>query len=557
MLSSLHIENVALIKETTLFFGEGFTVLTGETGAGKSIVIDAISLLCGGRSDRELIRSGESYAFVEGCFEELDEETLAELEELDVHPDEDGALYLSRKVGADGRSSARIGDRQVPSSRLRSVAELLINIHGQQDTLLLADKSRHLPLIDGYANNSAIAEVYRGRYDRYTELCRRLEELKTKASDASFRREMIEYKLNGLEKAKLKKGEEEELEALRIRLRSAEKISGAASEAYAQLYGDNRSAAERLHTAINALKRVSDALPEGAELMERLDNVKCEIDDIADTLRQAAQTDAETAAEQLDRVESRLETIASLKRKFATDFEGLLIARDGLLKELEAIDGSEGMIADLEEEKRAAYDALINAAEHLSAGRKAACSRLEAELAQCLEGLDMPSVTIKARFLPKAPSADGCDEAELLISANAGEEPKPLSKIASGGELARIMLAFKTVTAHASPVGTMVFDEIDTGISGKTAQKTGIALKNLTKKGVQVFCVTHSAQIAALGATHLLVRKQSSEGRTLSMVKALDTEGRVCELARIIGGINVGTAALDAAAELLTQAEKL
>ncbi len=557
MLSSLHIENVALIKETTLIFGEGFTVLTGETGAGKSIVIDAISLLCGGRSDRELIRSGESYAFVEGCFEDFDEETLIKLEELGVHPDEDGALYLSRRVSADGRSSAKIGDRQVPSSRLRSVAELLINIHGQQDTLLLADRNRHLPLLDSYSGNRDVLALYTQRYRRYAELCKRLDALRESAKDASMKKEMIEYKLQGLKKAQLRPGEEETLLAERLRLRSAEKISAAAEEAYGELYGDNRSADERLYSAINALQRIKDALPEGAELLERLESVKCEIDDIADTLRSAAETDADSAAELLDRVENRLEVISVLKRRFGTDFDGLLTARDGLLKELETIENSDNLIEDLEEEKHIAYDALTNAAAHLSAGRKAAAQRMETEIAACLEELDMPSVTLKVDIVPKAPSPDGCDEVELLISANAGEAPKPLSKIASGGELSRIMLAFKTVTADATPMGTMVFDEIDTGISGKTAQKTGVALKGLTNRGIQVFCVTHSAQIAALANTHLLVRKQSNEGRTLSYVKALDKEGRIEEIARIIGGINVGVAAREAAAELLTQAEKL
>ncbi|MBQ3195853.1 MAG: DNA repair protein RecN [Clostridia bacterium] len=557
MLSSLHIENVALIKETTLIFGEGFTVLTGETGAGKSIIIDAISLLCGGRSDKELIRSGESYAFVEGCFEDFDEETLVKLEELDVHPDEDGALYLSRRVAADGRSSAKIGDRQVPSSRLRAVAELLINIHGQQDTLLLADSNRHLPLIDSYAGNADVLAIYIRRYKTYTELCARLEELKERVANAAFRKEMIEYKLQGLQNAQLKAGEEERLLAERLRLRSAEKISAAATEAYGQLYGENLSADERLYAAINALDRIKDALPEGTELLERLESVKCEIDDIADTLRSAAETDADSAAEKLDKVESRLETISVLKRRFNTDFEGLLTARDDLVKELEEIESGDTLIEDLEEEKRVAYDSLADAASHLSAGRKAAAARLEVELAACLAELDMPSVTIKAQILPKAPAVDGCDEAELLISANAGETPKPLSKIASGGELARIMLAFKTVTADAAPTGTMVFDEIDTGISGKTAQKTGVALKKLSYKGTQVFCVTHSAQIAALANTHLLVRKRSEEGRTQSRVKALDKEGRVDEIARIIGGIDVGVAAREAAAELLSQAEKL
>lgn len=557
MLSSLHIENVALIKETTLIFAEGFTVLTGETGAGKSIVIDALSLLCGGRSDRELIRSGESYAFVEGCFEDIDGQALLKLEELGVYPDEDGAIYLSRRVSSDGRSVARIGDRQVPSSRLRSVAEQLLNIHGQQDTLLLADKSRHLPLIDNYAGNGQTLAAYSRCYEQYTAVCRRLEEVRERAKDSELRREMLEYKLQGLKKAKLKAGEEESLLADRKRLKGAERISAAAAEAYGQLYGESRSAGERVYAAISALDRIKDALPETVDLLARLDSVKCEIDDIADTLRDAAEVDADTAAARLDEVESRLETISVLKRRFNTDFDGLLTAREGLLAELEEIEGSDGLIADLEIEKSSAYDGLMSAAEALNLSRKQASRRLEGELSQCLKALDMPSVTFVVDFSPKLPSPDGCDEVELLISANAGELPKPLSKIASGGELSRIMLAFKTATADTAGTGTMVFDEIDTGISGKTAQRTGVAIKGLARGGTQVFCVTHSAQIAALADTHLLVRKQEESGRTLSLVKALDEEGRIGEISRIIGGINVGEATRRAAVELLAEAKKL
>lgn len=557
MLSSLHIENVALIKETTLMFGEGFTVLTGETGAGKSIVLDALSLLCGGRSDRELIRSGESYAFVEGCFEDFDDDTLDKLEELGVHPDEDGALYLSRKVSADGRSSARIGDRQVPSSRLRAVAQLLVDIHGQQDTLLLADRARHLPLIDAYGSTDSLLESYKECYDKYTELCHRLEELTELAKDASLRKEMLEYKLQGLKKAKLKEGEEEELLADRKRFKSAEKISSAAAEAYGELYGDSRSAAERIYSAMAAIRRICDALPEGEELLARLDSVKCEIDDIADTLSSAAETDADTAADMLDRVETRLETIAVLKRRFNTDFEGLLTARDGLLSELDAIESSDALIQDTRADMAVAKQAMLAVAEKLRLHRKEASRALKDELSRCLKELDMPSVTFEIEFVPKEPAQDGCDTVEILISANAGELPKPLSKIASGGELARIMLAFKTATAGAFPSGTMVFDEIDTGISGKTAQRVGVALKKLTASGTQVFCVTHSAQIAALADTHLLVRKREAEGRTVSLVRALDEDGRVEELSRIIGGINIGDGAKTAAVELLAEARKL
>lgn len=558
MLSSLHIENVALIKENSLLFGDGFTVLTGETGAGKSIILDALSLLCGARSDREIIRSGESYAFVEGCFDCFDEATEERLKELDVYPDEDGALFLSRRISADGRSVARIGDRQVPSSRLRAVAELLINIHGQQDTLLLADKTKHLPLIDSFARNDNLLFTYREQYGRYTHLVSAIKEEREKAKDAAFRKEMLEFKLSSLKKAKLKKGEEEELEATRKRLRYAEKIASGASSAYGSLYEEDGSAAEKIYDAMTSLSALRDALPEVAELYDRLDSVKCEIDDVADTLKDFAYTDADSAAAELDEVEKRLELISGLKRRFDTDFDGLLTARDSLLAELEHIEGGDDYIKDLEKERDDCLDSLMELAEGIRDSRKDAAAELEKRVSICLGELDMPSVRFIVQFNEIPPQGDGCDEVEILISPNAGEAPKPLSKIASGGELARIMLAFKTALSETTGVSVMVFDEIDTGISGKTAQKTGLALKRLSAgKDTQVLCVTHSAQIAALADTHLLVSKREESGRTKSLVTALDTDGRVQEIARIIGGISFGNATLDAARELITEAAKL
>lgn len=558
MLSSLHIENVALIQENTLLFGEGFTVLTGETGAGKSIILDALSLLCGARSDKELIRSGESYAFVEGCFDCFDKATTEKLTELGAAPDEDGLLFLSRRVSADGRSVARIGDRQVPSSRLRAVAELLINIHGQQDTLLLADRSKHLPLIDSYAGNEVLLNEYTTLYKRYTSLSAEIEAEREAAGDAAFRKEMLEYKLSALKKAKLKAGEEEELNTARKRLRAAEKIAASAAGAYRLLYEEDGSASEAVYNALSALSPLKGTFPEIEELIARLDSVKCEIDDIADTLNDFAGTDADSAAAELDEVETRLELIAELKRRFRTDYEGLLTARDGLLAELEQIDGRDDRIKELEAQKADCFKALTDKGAELSTARKSAALTLEKRISECLGELDMPSVRFKAEFTSVSPTHNGCDEAELLIAPNAGEAPKPLSKIASGGELARIMLAFKTALAELGGVSVMVFDEIDTGISGKTAQKTGIALKRLSaREGTQVLCVTHSAQIAALANTHLKVSKREENGRTKSLVTALDEEGRTLEVARIIGGISLGEATLTAARELIAEARKL
>lgn len=557
MLSSLHIENVALIKELDLVLGSGFTVLTGETGAGKSIIIDALSLLCGGRSDREIIRSGESYALVEGFFDCFDEGTLEALREIDVEPDEDGFVFLSRKVSADGRSVAKIGTRQVPSSRLRTVAEVLVGIHGQQDTLLLADRERHLPILDKYAKNSALIEEYRGIYQSYVSVQKELKALKTAEADRNERLEMLEFKLSELKKAKLTAGEEAELTALRLKLMNAEKIADSSRSAYSVLYGESGSVSEKLYSAINALRPIVDAVPEAGELMERLDAIKCESDDIADSVRGLydVEEDVSTA---LDRTESRLDLINTLKRRHKTDFDGLLKEKECLEEEIATLGNSTERIEELERKSEKLYASLMGAAAWLTKSRKAAAVRLKEEIAEKLYELDMPSVRFETSFNEVSAFEDGADEIEFLISANAGEEPKSLSKIASGGELSRIMLAIKTVFASVDNIGTLVFDEIDTGISGKTSQKVGIMLKGLSKRPLsQVLCVTHSAQIASLADTHILASKREDGGRTQSSVKALDFDGRVEETARIIAGINVGEAARTAAKAMLAEGEEL
>ncbi len=557
MLSSLHIENVALIKEITLAFDAGFTVLTGETGAGKSIMIDALSLLCGGRSDRELIRTGAAFAFVEGAFDGFDDDTLEALAALGVYPDDDGFVFISRKVSADGRSVTKIGDRPTPASRLRTVAELLLDIHGQQDTLQLADTKKQLPLLDLYAKSRPLYEEYTALYDEYISLCDEIEELSAQNSDTEFRKEMLEFKLSELKKAKLKKGEESELEQLRKRLRAADRIARATAESYSLLYGKDGSASEQLSVALAALEGCFDAMPEFRELAERLSDAKCEIDDVADSIR-SSNDGGEDSEARLDETEKRLETITNLKRRFACDYDGLLAKEAELSAELARIENSDGLIAELEARKQELQLKLFDCGEELSALRKKAARRLEAQVAEELCLLDMPSVKFTVSFTPTEPSSTGCDSVEFLISPNAGETAKPLAKIASGGELARIMLAFKSTLAGSEMPKLMVFDEIDTGVSGKTAQKTGLSMRILARReGAQVFCVTHSAQIACLADTHLKVSKSEQDGRTESAVRRLTKSERVTELARIIGGIDVGEATLNAARELLDNAQRL
>ncbi|PKM62924.1 MAG: DNA repair protein RecN [Firmicutes bacterium HGW-Firmicutes-21] len=553
MLASVHIENIALIKNIDISFGGGFNVLTGETGAGKSIIIDALSLLCGARSDREIIRSGEDNALVEGVFTELGKETLALLAEQDIYPDEDGLLLLQRRLSADGRTVARIGTRQVPASKLREAASVLIAIHGQQDTQILADEQKQLILLDNFAQNSALIDIYRSEYNKYTALLEKRRSLRSTEDEKSFRLDMINYRLAEIEKARLSADEEDKLNAERTMLSNSERIITHTNEVYDSLYRNQNSAADRISAAINSLRQLSGIIPEADSLIERLTEAKYELDDISEQIQPYTEQDGENPLKRLDAVEERLEQINSLKRKYKSDVEGILNEYNRLTEEKDNIEYASELLEQLEEQIKEQTAVLNESADALNKSRSVAAAELIKKARETLVFLDMPSVEFDVEFTKKDFGNNGNTEVSLLISANIGEAPKPIAKIASGGELSRVMLALKNISSRGeNPV--MIFDEIDTGISGKTSDKIGIKLSETAKVGgCQVICVTHSAQIAARADTHLLISKEEADGRTTTRINELFGDERVNEISRIIGGVTITDTVRKTAEEMLSK----
>lgn len=551
MLQSIYIENIALIKRLSLEPSGGFCAFTGETGAGKSIIIDSLGLLCGARSDKDIIRTGEDEALVEGIFS-VEDGLVSALNELDVAPEEDGTVTVTRKISRDGKSGAKINGRSVPLSRLKSAMSLLLSIHGQQDTQAFADKNRQLNMLDSFAGNEVEFDLYTQAYNNRKEIKKRLDALNEDSKEREYRLDMLRFRINELKSADIKKGEKEELESERKRLANSEKIVMRASEAYNSLYDREGSAAEALEEALTAIDALSDIIPDVQSLSERLESAKYEIIDIAESVKEYTETNGENTQILLDECETRLELIRKLEMKYRVASDEFPALLEEWESELDINENSEEEIkrltklltnADAEIKTRASAltETRINAAELL-------CKRVTEELCE----LDMPGVTFEVSILPKEFERDGADDTEFLISANKGELPKPMAKIASGGELSRIMLCLKCVFADTESIGTLIFDEIDTGVSGSTSEKIGIRLKRASDGGkTQVICVTHSAILAAKADSHYKISKKESDGRTVTNVELLDRNGRRNELARILGGMNITDTVLKAADEMM------
>ncbi len=547
MLLSLHVENLALITNTTIEFDKGFNVLTGETGAGKSLIMKALFLLIGAKASKEDIRLGEESALAEGCFSVTDDVTKEKLSELEIIPDEEDNVFISRKITSDGKSGCKINDRPVPLSKLKSVSRLLMDVHGQNDTGII-DEQTQLHIIDGFGKIDL--SDYTSTYKEYSEEKKKLEEAIKNEENKDLRLDMIKYQLSDLTKHSFKPQEEEKLLERSKILKNSEKINRAVSTVAQALKEGNSNASDQVYDAISALRSVCGIIDEAEELTERLESVKCEIDDIAETITSFGEN-AEMSEYELDRIETKLHAISSLKRKYQRDYEGLLELIDELKEEQEILKDSENNIKKIKARCQGYKKLSEEKASKLTSLRRRACELLEDSVKKHLEGLNMPSFRFKIAITPKELASDGGDKIEFLISANAGEEFKSLEKTASGGELSRFMLALKSAFLEADGVSSIVFDEIDTGISGQTSEKLGIKLKSLSKNGKQVICVTHSAQIAALANRHFLISKSEEGGRTISTAKPLSTEGRVEEIARIMGGINITENVYSAAREMI------
>ncbi len=560
MLASLHIENVAVIRSLDIDLSRGFSSMTGETGAGKSIMIDSINFLLGTRADREMLRHGESRALVSAVFEDLSALELAALSAAGIEVDEEGRLMLQRTLTSDGHSAVRINGRAATLAVLREIAPALIHIHGQSDNRLLTDPDNHIRILDAYAELGQRRAAYDVAYRVLADVRRRLRELTTDESERLRMMEMLRFQIADIDALSLTAGEEETLEEKRLYLRNAEKISRQASFAYRALKGSEKGSVIYILTrTTQALDQLRDVLPKTAEMSEKLEELLWQIDDIAEQIDECASVCEGDPTEELNRVEDRLHGISRLCRKYGESVEKILAFREDAAHRLATLEGADERREELEREERAAISRATAAADILHTAREAAARRLEKEITEALSFLDMPAVRFAVRLVKKKdgdiPAFDrsGYDSVEFMIATNPGEAPAPMVKIASGGELSRIMLALKSVITDKDGIPTVIYDEIDTGVSGKTARKIGIKLRDAAKK-TQILCVTHSAQIASLADTHFLIEKKERDGRAETSVRALSGDARIDELARILGGLSVTDAQRRAAMDMLADA---
>ena len=555
MLELLHIENIAVIQEADIQFAPGFNALTGETGAGKSIVIDAMGAVLGGRTSRDLIRTGAARAFVSAQFSGVPAD-LPGLQENGIAPDEEGSLLLQRDISADGRNVCRINGRPVSVAQLRAIGSELLNIHGQHDGTQLLDEERHGEYLDRFGRTEGPLSAYRAAYDAMEALHRQMEALRMDEAEKARRMDSLRFQIDELERAQLVPGEEETLLERRSLLRNGEKYLAALAGAdYALSGGDEGGGAvSALRDAEEALYGVRTLSEDLGNLYERLKAARCEVYDLAESVRDKRE-EFDFSPGELDDVEARADQLYRLKKKYGATVEDMLAYLDKCRAELDAMETADDTLIRLEGQMKKARAAVDAAGAELTKVRQAAARVLEERIQRELRELDMARVRFAIDFAAKDPSPDGCDAIRFLMSANAGEDLRPIARIASGGELARIMLALKNVLAEQESVGTLVFDEVDTGVSGRAAQKVAEKLAQVSRHK-QVLCVTHLPQLAAMADTHFSVEKGERDGRTYTRVVLLDREARKAELARITGGANVTQALLQSAGELLDAAER-
>ena len=547
MLSLLHIENIAVIECAEISFDRGFNVLTGETGAGKSIVIDAISAILGERAYRDMIRTGTQAASVRAVFTGVPE--LPWFEENGVEYDSE--TVIQRQIHLDGKNVCRVNGSLVSVSILRKLGIQLINIHGQHDTASLFDEDNHLTMLDAFADNQQLQADYQEKYAAVFALRREIDRMTMDEGEKLRRMETLRYQIAEIEKAELEPGEDEALEERRKILQNSEKLSDGLNDAAECLYGgeDSDGAAGLLAQAEYALSRLARFSDSFSSLHERVNDLKYQVQDIAEEVRDA-RDELSYSADELEEIEARLDVIHKLRRKYGATCADILEFLDKAKKELDDIEFADDHLERLKEKLQKAEKQAWDAALVLRKNRKETAQKLSERILTELAQLDMPRVQFRCQFQEQELGSTGTDAVAFYMSANAGEALKPLSKVASGGELARIMLAMKNVLAEKDQVETLIFDEVDTGVSGRAAQKVAEKLRSVAAHK-QVLCVTHLPQLAALADTHLLIAKSERDGRTYTTVTPLDLEGRKRELARIIGGANITETTLKSAEEML------
>lgn len=555
MLTSLYVKNVAVIKELNLDLNEGFSVLTGETGAGKSVIMDCIGVLVGSRSIKGKIRNGEREAVIRACFSNLSDRTRALISEYGYDCDDE--IMLQRNFNSDGRSTVRMNGQTVTQAIAREIGSSLIDIHGQHDNQRLMRRSEHTDILDSYAGLSELVREYGCLYSEYRDMQDKITELRSMAREKARLIDVYRFQAKEIDDAALKAGEEDKLLLEEKRLENIEKIQKHTRFTYQALKGSERSALVLIDKASASISQLDGIIPEAGELNERLMQLRYEIEDAADAVSSWECDDCGDADKRLDKIGSRLNLISRLKKKYGSSIDDVLQFRRELGVTLEEMENSDALIEESERELSSLKTDVLNKAEKLSVERRKYALELQSAITEELSFLEMP----RARFVIDIkrldePSPNGIDDIEFLISANSGQEPMPMIKIASGGEMSRIMLAIKSILLDKDGTQTVIFDEIDTGISGKTSRKVGIKLKKISECA-QVICVTHSAQIASLADHHYRISKREINGATETEVYPIDGEDRVCELARILGGLNVTENQMRAAREMIYEENEL
>lgn len=551
MLKTLNIENIAVIESAKIEFNKGLNVLTGETGAGKSIVVDSINAILGERTSKELVRHGADYAFVSAFFVDISQDVCTLLDEYGIEGEEDGSLLLTRKISKDGKSTCKINGKSATVSMLREIGRILVNIHGQHDSQALLNPDYHYKYIDMLAQSSELLSEYKQAFSHLLSIRRRLKALTVDEDEKDRRLELLDYQIKELENADIKIGETAGLLEKKKAMENCEAMLRAYSALISCINGnDNENGAL---TALTDANREIEAFSHISKNAEKASSVMNNVFDELETVKDIIEAEISSldfSENEREQTEERLDFLFRLSKKYGETEEEMLSYLEKAKEERKAVLFDEQSLEELNDEYDNAYSQVLSLADEISKIRKDTAVKFEKEVKERLEYLDMPKIRFIVNFEKGILTSNGYDKIEFLISTNPGEPPKPLSKIASGGELSRIMLAIKNLIAYNDTVGTLIFDEIDTGVSGRASRKIGLALKSVSKS-TQVITVTHSAQIASAADYHFLIQKDFENDRTYTKVTLLDYNGRINELARIMGGIKITPVLLQSAEELL------
>lgn len=549
MLRTLDIENIAVIEKASVDFSSGLNVLTGETGAGKSIVVDSINAILGERTSRELVRHGVENAFVSAYFDDICSETCDKLKELDIELDDGNSLLISRKISSNGKSLCKVNGKTVTVSMLKEISSHLINVHGQHDSQALLNPDLQYTYIDMLLKNKAIISEYKESFKKLISVRRKLKSLTNDESDKEKQLELLNYQIEELEKADIKIGEREELTRKRALIQKSEDIIKTLNFALVTINGDDENAG--IEQAVGDVNRELSKFDEAKDIYTVFNDITDKLE-LAKDKAEELLSSIDFSPEEIEMIDERLDLLYEFSNKYGNSEEEMLAFLDEARQKKNSILFADEELDRLTKEYDNLFDKTVELATKLSDERKATAQIFEKQVKEELSFLDMPKMQFFVNFDKGNLSSIGFDKIEFMISANPGEPPKSLSKVASGGELSRIMLAIKNIISYNDTIGTLIFDEIDTGVSGRASQKIGLKLKSVSKN-TQVICVTHSAQIASNADEHFLIEKKFDNNNTFTSVTPLDFEGRKKELARIMGGLEITDTLLQSAEELLLQ----